>query len=114
MLLAYPIYQQNVKTRQNHVIQNNVEWNVLISSAQIQTQDSIKFQVLNLIFNFYNSPNYFSSDGNFIIFVKMKTSQKKWVTTWLYTGLILVAFMVVIGGITRLTHSGLSLSLIHI
>ena len=98
-----------MKTRQNHVIQNNVEWNVLISSAQIQTQDSIKFQVLNLIFNFYNSPNYFSSDGNFIIFVKMKTSQKKWVTTWLYTGLILVAFMVVIGGITRLTHSGLSM-----
>lgn len=39
----------------------------------------------------------------------MKDSQKKWVTNWLYTGLMLVAFMVIIGGITRLTHSGLSM-----
>jgi len=39
----------------------------------------------------------------------MNTSQKKIVTYWLYLGLILVGLMIIIGGITRLTHSGLSM-----
>ena len=39
----------------------------------------------------------------------MKTKQKRIITTWLYAGLLLIALMVIIGGITRLTHSGLSM-----
>jgi len=39
----------------------------------------------------------------------MNTSQKKIVTYWLYIGLILVGLMIIIGGITRLTNSGLSM-----
>ena len=39
----------------------------------------------------------------------MNTSQKRIVTYWLYLGLILVGIMIIIGGITRLTHSGLSM-----
>jgi cytochrome c oxidase assembly protein subunit 15 len=39
----------------------------------------------------------------------MNTSQKKVVTYWLYVGLILVGLMIIIGGITRLTNSGLSM-----
>ena len=39
----------------------------------------------------------------------MNTKQKKYITTWLYSGLFLVALMVIIGGITRLTNSGLSM-----
>lgn len=39
----------------------------------------------------------------------MNTTQRKYVTTWLYSGIVLVALMVVIGGITRLTQSGLSI-----
>lgn len=39
----------------------------------------------------------------------MNTTQRKYVTTWLFSGLSLVALMVVIGGITRLTQSGLSM-----
>ena len=39
----------------------------------------------------------------------MNTSQKKIVTYWLYLGLVLVGLMIIIGGITRLTHSGLSM-----
>ena len=39
----------------------------------------------------------------------MNTTQLKYVTIWLYSGLILVALMVIIGGITRLTQSGLSM-----
>ena len=39
----------------------------------------------------------------------MNILQKKYVTAWLYSGLVLVALMVVIGGITRLTQSGLSM-----
>ncbi len=39
----------------------------------------------------------------------MKPSDKKIVITWLMTGFFLVFLMVVIGGITRLTHSGLSM-----
>ena len=39
----------------------------------------------------------------------MKTTQKKIIKNWLYSGLFLVALMVIIGGITRLTHSGLSI-----
>jgi len=36
-------------------------------------------------------------------------TQKQITTTWLYSGLFLIALMVIIGGITRLTHSGLSM-----
>ena len=39
----------------------------------------------------------------------MNFRQKKIISLWLYSGLILVVAMVVIGGITRLTHSGLSM-----
>ena len=39
----------------------------------------------------------------------MKTTQKRIVTYWLYLGLFLVGLMIIIGGITRLTHSGLSM-----
>jgi len=39
----------------------------------------------------------------------MKTVQKRIIRNWLYSGLVLVALMVIIGGITRLTHSGLSM-----
>ncbi len=39
----------------------------------------------------------------------MKTAQKRIIRNWLYSGLLLVALMVIIGGITRLTHSGLSM-----
>ena len=39
----------------------------------------------------------------------MNTQQKRITTTWLYSGLFLIALMVIIGGITRLTHSGLSI-----
>lgn len=45
----------------------------------------------------------------FIIFTVMKAKQTKYLTTWLYSGLVLIAFMVIIGGITRLTQSGLSM-----
>jgi heme a synthase len=39
----------------------------------------------------------------------MKTTQQKVIKNWLYSGLFLVALMVIIGGITRLTNSGLSM-----
>ena len=39
----------------------------------------------------------------------MKTVQKRIIRNWLYSGLFLVALMVIIGGITRLTNSGLSM-----
>jgi cytochrome c oxidase assembly protein subunit 15 len=39
----------------------------------------------------------------------MKTKQIKYLTIWLYSGLVLIALMVIIGGITRLTQSGLSM-----
>ena len=39
----------------------------------------------------------------------MKTTQKRIIRNWLYSGLLLIALMVIIGGITRLTHSGLSI-----
>ncbi len=35
---------------------------------------------------------------------------KKWIILWLASGAIMVAAMVIIGGITRLTHSGLSMT----
>lgn len=46
----------------------------------------------------------------FELFYLYKVERKnKIIVTWLYTGLFLVLLMVVIGGITRLTHSGLSM-----
>ena len=39
----------------------------------------------------------------------MNPQQKKVISLWLYSGLFLVVAMVLIGGITRLTHSGLSM-----
>ena len=39
----------------------------------------------------------------------MNTQQKNVISLWLYSGLFLVVAMVLIGGITRLTHSGLSM-----
>lgn len=39
----------------------------------------------------------------------MKSNQKRIILAWLYAGLFLIALMVIIGGITRLTHSGLSM-----
>lgn len=40
----------------------------------------------------------------------MKKKDNKWVIGWLLTGCIMIFIMVIIGGITRLTHSGLSIS----
>ena len=39
----------------------------------------------------------------------MNSTQKKIISIWLYSGLLLVIAMVLIGGVTRLTHSGLSM-----
>ncbi len=39
----------------------------------------------------------------------MSKVQKKWLVAWLLTGALMVFLMVVIGGITRLTNSGLSM-----
>ena len=39
----------------------------------------------------------------------MKTIQKRIIRNWLYSGLFLIALMVIIGGITRLKHAGLSM-----
>ena len=39
----------------------------------------------------------------------MNSRQKKTISLWLYSGIFLVIAMVLIGGITRLTHSGLSM-----
>jgi len=39
----------------------------------------------------------------------MKTIQKRIIRNWLYSGLLLIALMVIIGGITRLNHAGLSM-----
>jgi cytochrome c oxidase assembly protein subunit 15 len=35
---------------------------------------------------------------------------RNWIVAWLVTGAFMVAGMVIIGGITRLTHSGLSMT----
>lgn len=40
----------------------------------------------------------------------MKKKDDKWVVYWLLTGCFLIFIMVIVGGITRLTHSGLSMS----
>ena len=40
----------------------------------------------------------------------MKKKDNKKVIYWLLTGCILIFIMVIVGGITRLTHSGLSIS----
>lgn len=40
----------------------------------------------------------------------MKKKDNKWVIYWLLTGCFLIFIMVIVGGITRLTHSGLSIS----
>ncbi|WP_455169283.1 COX15/CtaA family protein [Aegicerativicinus sediminis] len=40
----------------------------------------------------------------------MRKRDNKWVIGWLLTGCFLIFVMVIIGGITRLTHSGLSIS----
>ena len=39
----------------------------------------------------------------------MNSTQKKIISIWLYSGLLLVIAMVLIGGVTRLTNSGLSM-----
>lgn len=41
---------------------------------------------------------------------KMERNYSKWVKYWLYTGVVMIFFQVVIGGITRLTGSGLSIT----
>ena len=43
------------------------------------------------------------------IFVLMKSVEDKGVIFWLFSGCLLVAIMVIVGGLTRLTHSGLSM-----
>jgi len=42
-------------------------------------------------------------------FVLMKSVGDKGVVFWLFSGCLLVAIMVIVGGLTRLTHSGLSM-----
>jgi len=43
------------------------------------------------------------------IFTPMKSSVDKGVIIWLFSGCLMVAIMVIVGGLTRLTHSGLSM-----
>lgn len=45
-----------------------------------------------------------------LTFVKMNVIQKKIITFWLFSGLFLILSMIVIGGITRITESGLSMA----
>lgn len=40
----------------------------------------------------------------------MNTTARKWVGLWLLTGCIMVFFQVIVGGVTRLTESGLSIT----
>lgn len=40
---------------------------------------------------------------------KDESGSQKWISRWLLSGCVLIMLMVVIGGITRLTHSGLSM-----
>jgi cytochrome c oxidase assembly protein subunit 15 len=40
---------------------------------------------------------------------ELPTKGKKAILIWLYTGMVMIIIMVAIGGITRLTHSGLSM-----
>ncbi|MDR8390753.1 COX15/CtaA family protein [Aliifodinibius sp. S!AR15-10] len=40
----------------------------------------------------------------------MTSHQRKWIRRWLWTGALLIFVMVLVGGITRLTDSGLSMS----
>ena len=43
------------------------------------------------------------------IFTSMKSLVDKGVIIWLFSGCLMVAIMVIVGGLTRLTHSGLSM-----
>ena len=40
---------------------------------------------------------------------EIPSQAKKTIQIWLYTGMIMIIIMIMIGGITRLTHSGLSM-----
>src|SRR5688572_18533101 len=40
----------------------------------------------------------------------MSAGYNKWVSWWLWTGVVMIFFQVIIGGITRLTGSGLSIT----
>lgn len=52
---------------------------------------------------------FIGSKYRLVIFALMNLQEKRIITLWLNSGLVLVALMVIIGGITRLTHSGLSM-----
>jgi heme a synthase len=38
------------------------------------------------------------------------STDRKWITTWLFIGVVMVFFQILLGGITRLTGSGLSIT----
>lgn len=40
----------------------------------------------------------------------MSETARKWVAIWLFTGCVMVFFQVIVGGVTRLTESGLSIT----
>lgn len=40
----------------------------------------------------------------------MGTTARKWVSLWLFTGCVMVFFQVIVGGVTRITDSGLSIT----
>ena len=44
-----------------------------------------------------------------LTFAKMNVKRKKIITYWLFSGLTIVLFMIIVGGITRVTDSGLSM-----
>ena len=50
----------------------------------------------------------------FCCILELSHKRKKVLTYWLATGAIMVFMMVAIGGITRLTHSGLSMTDWHL
>ena len=43
-------------------------------------------------------------------FASMIAKRKKYITLWLYSGLFMVILILIVGGVTRITNSGLSIT----
>ena len=56
---------------------------------------------------------YHCSKYMLVNFVEMKLDKKKYVKAWLYCGLLMIFLILIVGGITRLTDSGLSMTHWH-
>jgi len=59
--------------------------------------------------NHLSIENSLKHDGNDTLLLPLM-KDRNWIIIWLSTGALMVASMVIIGGITRLTHSGLSMT----